>query len=65
MIETANKLYNRNYESFVKKPHPNGDVLTFKGGGAEMSILESELEFHVTRAQDLLKPKKDYGKQNK
>jgi hypothetical protein len=60
IVEVANKLYNRNYLSFSRGKGQFGEVLTFKGAGGEMTILESEMQFHVNRAEDLLKPKKDY-----
>lgn len=62
IVEVANKLYNRQYVSFSRGMCPFGEVLTFKGTGGELTILESEMRFHLRRAEDLLKPKKDYGK---
>lgn len=62
MIEIANRIYYRTYTEVSSRPHPNGELLTFKGQGVEMSILDSELEFHVRRAEDALKPKKEYDK---
>jgi len=60
MIEKANNLYFRTYTDVVRAPHKNGEMLTFKGSNTEMTILESEFEFHLKRKEDLLKPKKEY-----
>lgn len=62
IVEVANKLYNRSYVSCSRGSGQFGEVLTFKGTGGELTILESEMQFHLTRAEDSLKPKKDYGK---
>lgn len=63
IVELANKLYNRNYLSFSRGMCQFGEVLTFKGTAGELTILESEMQFHLRRAEDLLKPKKDYDRE--
>lgn len=58
IVEAANKLYRRNYVSFSRGLGRFGEVLTFKGTGGELTILESEMQFHLRRAEDAIKPKK-------
>lgn len=57
IVETANKLYNRQYVSFSRGMCPFGEVLTFKGIGGELTILESEMQFHLKRAEEKDKKK--------
>lgn len=57
MIEKASNLYFRTYTEVVRAPHKNGEMLTFKGANTEMTILESEFEFHLSRAEDKANPK--------
>lgn len=58
MVEKANSMYNRNYLSVVKDKGKNGDILVFKGDG-EMTMLESEFEYHVAREASSRRFEKD------
>lgn len=49
------KLFPAEFKKGYRHCDPNGELLTFKGGGAEMAIFESELEFYVKRKADFLK----------
>lgn len=53
IVEVANKLYNRQYLSFSRGMCQFGEVLTFKGTSGELTILESEMQFHLRRAEEI------------
>lgn len=55
IVEVANKLYNRSYVSCSRDSGRFGEVLTFKGTGGELTILESEMQFHLKRAEEKVK----------
>lgn len=57
IVEVANKLYNRNYLSFSRGSGQFGEVLTFKGTAGELTILESEMQFHLKRTEEKDKKK--------
>lgn len=49
MVEQANKIYGRNYNSVTSREQRFGTALVFKGIGIETTVLEREFEFHIKR----------------